>query len=85
MDEAMDVARSAPQGTHCHADVIYMLPYMGTKMEACSTPNWAYTNTVFLYSGVVTLTLVVHQQWTHSKTATRLIFNFLNNVEKSTR
>ncbi len=25
-DEAMDVARSAPQGTHYHADVIYMLP-----------------------------------------------------------
>ncbi len=25
-DEAMDVARSAPQGTHYHADVIYLLP-----------------------------------------------------------
>ncbi len=25
-DGAMDVARSAPQGTHYHADVIYLLP-----------------------------------------------------------
>ncbi len=25
-DEAMDVARSAPQGAHYHADVIYLLP-----------------------------------------------------------
>ncbi len=25
-DEAMDVARSAPQGTHYYVDVIYLLP-----------------------------------------------------------
>ncbi len=25
-DKAMDVARSAPQGSHYHADVIYLLP-----------------------------------------------------------
>ncbi len=25
-DEAMDVARSAPQGAQCHADVINLLP-----------------------------------------------------------
>ncbi len=25
----MDVARSAPQGAHYHADVIYLLPYLG--------------------------------------------------------
>ncbi len=25
-EEAMDVARSAPQGAHYHADVIYLLP-----------------------------------------------------------
>ncbi len=25
-DEAMDVARSASQGAHYHADVIYLLP-----------------------------------------------------------
>ncbi len=25
-DEPMDVARSAPQGAHYHADVIYLLP-----------------------------------------------------------
>ncbi len=25
-DEAMDVARSAPQGAHYHVDVIYFLP-----------------------------------------------------------
>ncbi len=25
-DEAMDVARSAPQGAHYHADAIYLLP-----------------------------------------------------------
>ncbi len=25
-DEAVDVARSAPQGAHYHADVIYLLP-----------------------------------------------------------
>ncbi len=25
-DEAMDVARSAPQGAHYYADVIYLLP-----------------------------------------------------------
>ncbi len=25
-DAAMDVARSAPQGAHYHADVIYLLP-----------------------------------------------------------
>ncbi len=25
-DEAMDVARSAPQGAHYHTDVIYLLP-----------------------------------------------------------
>ncbi len=24
-DKAIDVARSAPQGAHCHADVIYLL------------------------------------------------------------
>ncbi len=27
----MDVARSAPQGAHYHADVIYLLPKMGNK------------------------------------------------------
>ncbi len=30
----MDVARSAPQGAHYHADVIYLLPYLGIKMGA---------------------------------------------------
>ncbi len=33
-DEAMDVARSAPQWTHYHADVIYLLPYLGIKKRA---------------------------------------------------
>ncbi len=26
LDESVDVARSAPQGAHYHADVIYLLP-----------------------------------------------------------
>ncbi len=30
-NEAMDVARSAPQGNYCHADVIRLLPYLGMK------------------------------------------------------
>ncbi len=30
----MDVARSAPQGAHYHADVIYLLPYLGIKKGA---------------------------------------------------
>ncbi len=30
----MDVARSAPQGAHYHADVIYLLPKMGIKKGA---------------------------------------------------
>ncbi len=30
----MDVARSAPQGGHYHADVIYLLPLLGIKKGA---------------------------------------------------
>ncbi len=30
----MDVVRSAPQGAHYHADVIYLLPYLGIKKGA---------------------------------------------------
>ncbi len=30
-NEATDVARSAPQGTHYHADVIFLFPYLGIK------------------------------------------------------
>ncbi len=30
----MDVARSAPQGAHYHADAIYLLPKMGIKKGA---------------------------------------------------
>ncbi len=30
-DEAMDVARCAPQGAHCHADVIYLPLLTGIK------------------------------------------------------
>ncbi len=30
----MDVARSAPQGAHYHADVIYLLPKLGIKKGA---------------------------------------------------
>ncbi len=33
-DEVVDVARSAPQGAHYHADVIYLLPKMGIKKGA---------------------------------------------------
>ncbi len=33
-DEAVDVARSAPQGAHYHADVIYLLAKMGIKKGA---------------------------------------------------
>ncbi len=33
-DKAMDVTPSAPQGAHYHADVIYLLPYLGVKKEA---------------------------------------------------
>ncbi len=33
-DEAMNVARSAPQGAHYHVDFIYMLPEQGTKKAA---------------------------------------------------
>ncbi len=33
-DEAMDVARFAPLEAHYHADVIYLLPYMGIKKGA---------------------------------------------------
>ncbi len=33
-DEAMDVARSAPQGAHHHVDVIYLLPELGIKKGA---------------------------------------------------
>ncbi len=38
-DEAMGVARSAPQGAHYHADVIY-------EQGPYGTPSLAYTNTV---------------------------------------
>ncbi len=30
----MDDARSAPQGAHYHADVIYLLPYLGIKKRS---------------------------------------------------
>ncbi len=33
-DEAMDAARSTPQGAHYHADVINLLPLLGIKKEA---------------------------------------------------
>ncbi len=33
-DEAMRVARSAPQGAHYHADVIHLLPLLEIKKEA---------------------------------------------------
>ncbi len=33
-DEAVDVARSAPQVAHYHADVINLLPYLGIKTVA---------------------------------------------------
>ncbi len=33
-DEAVDVARSAPQGAHYHADVIYLLLLLGIKQGA---------------------------------------------------
>ncbi len=33
-NEPMDVTRSAPQGAHYHADVIYLLYYLGIKKGA---------------------------------------------------
>ncbi len=38
-DEAMDVARSAPQGAHYHAGVIYLLPLLGIKKGATALWN----------------------------------------------
>ncbi len=32
-DEAMDVSRPAPQVAHYHADVIYLLPKLGTQLS----------------------------------------------------
>ncbi len=33
-DEALDVARSAPQGAHYYADVMHLLPFLGIKKGA---------------------------------------------------
>ncbi len=43
-DEAMDVAWSALQGGYCHADVIYLLHYLGIKKGAW---DYAYTNVLY--------------------------------------
>ncbi len=51
-DEAMDVARSAPQGAHYHADVFYLLPYLGIKREQgpYGTPRYSVPDQQSLYT-----------------------------------
>ncbi len=34
-DQDIGVSRPAPQGAHYHADVIYLLPYLGILKGAC--------------------------------------------------